>query len=259
MSRLLKSDFFRLFRSKSYYICTAIAVFLFNLGLIAFFIMDKASSKMEGYSSTLPKDGLTLGLYAFGDQDNRIILAIIVGIFITSEFTHGTMKNVISKGFSRIHVYLSKLITMIVAAYMLIFATIITGTIIGSILVGGFGDFSTDILVHILKTVGIELLLYAAFVSLLVFVGMTIRNNAGTISINILGVTIFIPTILQIFEMISKNKIHFTYVDLASNIAIYASLQSQPTEYLRSFLVAVVYFVIATAFGLLAFKKSDVK
>ena len=102
MGKLLRSDFYRLFRSKSFYICTTIVSALLCLSIF----MEKWALKvattqlegMEGLPSTLRfKDGISYGLIAFTGGDIQMFIAIFSAIFITSEFVHGTMKNTISK------------------------------------------------------------------------------------------------------------------------------------------------------------------
>lgn len=259
MSRLLKSDFYRLFRSKSFYICGFISVFLFLLNLTIAYLTNKMLADNNEINSFLAKDGISYGLGAFGNGNLQMILGIITAIFITSEFTHGTMKNVVSKGFSRIQIYFSKLITMIFAVYIMIFATFVTGMIGAIIVTGKVGDFSADNMIHMTKIIGVELILNMALASFLVFIAMVIRNLGGAIAINILGVMSFLPLIFYLLEIAVKNKVKFSYVELLNNIAAYLPLGTIPDNYLRSVIVAIVYFGVTTALGLLAFTKSDVK
>jgi len=257
MSNLLKTDFYRLFRSKSFYICGFIAFALFDLGLILIYLLSNMAA-VNGAEISVAKSGIEFGLNAFPDMDSQIILSIIIGIFITSEFSHGTMKNVVSKGFSRIQIYFSKLITMIAATYMIILVTFLTGTIGASIITGKIGDFSSNSIAKYARTIGIELLLYAALTALLVAVGMLIRNLGGVIAINIVGIIIFIPIILNILQAISNDKIKFMDFTLMSNMSLYV-VNAEPAAYLRTFIVALAYFAVPTALGVFAFVKADVK
>jgi hypothetical protein len=261
MSKLLRSDFYRLFKSKSFYICSVIAFGLFILNLcIAYWASKLATGSEEIYANMLPKDGISFALSAFANGNVQMILAIITGIYITADFAHGTMKNVVSKGFSRIQIYLSKLITMIAAVFIIIAATFIVGAIGATIISGKFGDLSADSVKNIVSVVGIEILLNTALTSLLVFVGMLFRNLGGTIAFNILGVLSFGPLIFSLLEILVKNKIKFTEFSLSNNIMLYIADKSVTgSDYLRSAIVALVFFAISTGLGIFAFQKTDVK
>ncbi len=261
MKNLLRSDFYRLFRSKSFYICTAISMLLMALNIL---LVEWASNLAgeEGVvisENPIFKDGITYGLTAFANGNLEIILGIIIAIFVSAEFSHGTMKNVVSKGFSKINIYLSKLITMVSTTLIMIIATFLTGFICATILSGSMGDFSGDNLAIIFKTIGIEILLNTALVAILVLVPMVIRNIGGAIAINIFGVMTVAPLLFNILQLIARDKIKFTDYSLLNNIAFYFSNTAKGSDYLRSVIVGLVFLVGATALGIFAFKKSDVK
>jgi ABC-2 type transport system permease protein len=94
MKNLLKSDFYRLFKSLSFYICTAVAVLLFGSGI---FLMDWANKIMAAQSNTVVelafKNGLEYAATAFMNSNILMIIAIFTAIFVTAEFAHGTIKN----------------------------------------------------------------------------------------------------------------------------------------------------------------------
>ncbi len=256
MSYLLRSDFYRLIRSKSLYICTLAALALSAINLYTIKWAANMSGDMgQVYASFLPKDGITYGLKAFADGNTQIIIGIITAIFVVAEFSHGTMKNVISKGFSRIQIYLSKLITMIVAVLILLFACFLLSTINATMISGTLGDFSWNSL----KTLGIELLLNMAVTSIFVFVAMAIKNLGGVIAINILGILSFGPLIFTLLEYIFDGKITFTKYSLFNNISFYIQNSATGLDYLRSAIVAIVYLIVTTALGIYIFIKSDIK
>lgn len=260
MSNLLRSDFYRLFRSKSFYVCTVVAMGLIALNI---FLLDWASRVAgEGVNldvSTLYKDGISYGLTAFSNGNVQMILGIIIAIFVTAEFSHGTMKNVVSKGFPKLQIYLTKLISMTVASYIIIIATFVVGTISAIIVTGTLGDLNGEYISKIVKTIGIELLLNTALTALILLVSMVVRNLGAAIAINIIGIMSFGPLIFSILEYVVKGKIKFTEYSLLNNIAFYANNTAKGSDYLRSLIVGLIFLAVSTVLGIYAFKKSDVK
>jgi ABC-2 type transport system permease protein len=188
-----------------------------------------------------------------------MILGIIVGIFVTAEFSHGTMKNSVSKGFIKWKIYIAKFISMIVASYLVILVSILVGTITGSILFGGIGDFTGEAVADIFKMVGIEVLLYTALISFFIIICMVVRNLGGVLAIIILGVLTLEPLIYRVMELISRGNIKFTNYSLLNNIALCNSTEITGSDYLRATIVALAYLTVTLALGIIAFNKSDIK
>lgn len=261
MTNLLRSDFYRLFKSKSLYICTTVALFLTAANILVLYWASQVIGEDNAIFESLPfKDGISYGLSSFSNGNNQMIIAIFTAIFVTAEFSHGTMKNVVSKGFSKVHIYLSKLISMVTATYLILIANLIVGTITASFVLGTAGDFSGAYVGDILKIAGIELLLNAAMAAILVLVAMVIRNLGGVIAVDIVGVMSVGVLIYSVLELLIKSKINFNDYSLFNNIAFYYSNNAaKGTDFLRSAIVALVYLAATTALGIFAFKKSDVK
>ncbi|HWT26709.1 MAG TPA: ABC transporter permease subunit, partial [Mobilitalea sp.] len=187
-------------------------------------------------------------------------ISIFIAIFVTGEFTHGTMKNVVSKGFDKISIYLSKVISMIAATYIMIFVTFIFSFFTATIISGKFGTLTASYFGEIIRMVGIELLLFAALASSFVMISMLVRNIGGVIAINIIGILSFLPMIYQLLELLFKNKIHFTYYELQFNMNIYnTNLSPSLEDIIRSIIVGVAYLAVTTLIGVYFFKKSDIK
>lgn len=261
MRNLVRSDLYRMFKSKSFYICNLVAWFLIAINI---FMLEWANNMLgaenEMYSELPFKDAITYGITSFSNSNMHTILAIFAGIFVCAEFAHGTMKNVVSKGFSKVHIYFSKVITMIVASFITMLSCVVIGTLSATIVMGSVGDFSGEYVLTTLKNMGIELLLIAALTSVLVMVAMVVRNLGGVIAINIVVIVMIAPILFIVLEYLTRKKIKFTEFSIINNLAVYYQNDAMPgTDYLRSAIVAVVFLVATCGLGLLAFKKSDVK
>ena len=266
MKNLLRSDFYRLFRSKSFYICTFVAALLMALNI---FIIDwsiRVTSTLENAAATMPfavnpyTNGISYGMIAFTGGDVHMFIAIFTAIFITAEFSHGTMKNAVSKGFHRVQIYSTKMITMTAAAFLMMFVMFVIGTIAATIVTGTLGDISGVLIGQMLKTIGMEFLLHTSLIAIFVMIAMTIKNIGGVIAIDIIGVITLSGLVYLLLEFLFKNTIHFTKYSLINNIKFYyMNTTATGDDYLRSILVGIAFLVVATALGIFAFIKTDVK
>ncbi len=260
MNNILKSDFYRLFKSKSYYICTIVALLLMVTNIFIYKWQWETFSEQLGMETFPYKDGITYGLTVFSNGNILMIIAIFTAIFVTAEFAHGTMKNAVSKGFSKLQIYLSKLVTMTVAVILILLVNFIVSTIAGVIVIGSLGEFTGEFVAIMFKTIGIELLLNFALTAVLVLIAMVVRNLGGVIAIDIIGVFSLGSLIYIALELLVDGKIKFTQYSLMNNISFYnMNTTAMGSDYLRSTIVAVAFLVITTILGIVAFKKSDVK
>lgn len=261
MGRLLRSEFYRLFKSISFFVCTLIIIVL-SVGSAFLYEWSYRIAQQQGFSGMMPlyEDGISYGLMTFSGGNTLILMAIFITIFVTSEYAHGTMKNTISKGYQRYQIYLSKLITMLVGTSLILIVMFVTGVITGSLIRGSIGDLSGDKFGILLATLGIQLLLHAAFVAVFVMIANTIRNNGGVIAINIVGILIVFPLIFQALDLIFTNKVVLSKYSMQMNITLFGQLtQLQSEAVIRAVLLGAAYLVATTVIGIFAFNKTDVK
>ncbi|MDF2543722.1 MAG: putative rane protein [Herbinix sp.] len=267
MKNLLRSDFYKLFKSKTFYICALVASVL---SAASIFILKWANSVMQSQGvvedpatgaviNVLPyKDGLSFGIAVFSDNTIPLFIGIIISILLSAEFTHGTMKNVVSKGFARHKVYLSKFLTMVTAAVIFMIIVSIVATLSASIALGAFGTLSGTLLLQLIRVWGIEILLVSAFVSVFVMVAMVVRNNGGVIAINIC-LLLFANLVYSLLELIFRHKIPFSDYSLLVNMASMANFQPEGEVIVRAIIVGVCFLAVSLFIGLSMFRKVDVK
>lgn len=266
MLNLLRADFYKLFRAKSFYICAVIAAVLSVLGVVL--LNNSINSELGIDASLLGYDGL----YALitGVSQATLFITIMNSIFVPSEFAHGTIKNIASRGFSRWSIYLSKLIiaAFISVVYILICAT--CSFALGSAM-WGMGEIDRAVFLDVARMLGLFLLAEIAMQSIFVMFGFFIRHTGGTSFTN-LGITILASTlILQVlnFGINSLSKCSeklaaletFDVTDYwpATYFARYLSFDILPSDVTTGIIVCCVYIVVTTALGIFSFYKKDIK
>jgi ABC-2 type transport system permease protein len=203
------------------------------------------------------EDGITNGLSLFNGGNTMLFMAIIISLFVASEYSHGTMKNLVSKGFSKHHIYFSKIITMVTASYILLLLMFLSGTVSGAIVAGQLGAINGNVFMLL----GVQFLLHTAVVSFIVLISNVARNSGGAVAVNVALSMLPVGLLLyQALEMLFRNKIRFTEFSLAYNISIFSPhISIAGSDILRAVIVSVVVFAVTTALGITAFRKMDVK
>ena len=124
MSKLLRSDFRRLFRSKLFYLC------LIPTAVVMVFALFNNLHYLEVMENLeLPLDNLLF----MGTTVVGFPIAIFTSFFVGTEYSDGTMRNKILVGNSRFSIYLSHFITTSVASLAML--------VVGSVFVLFLGVF----------------------------------------------------------------------------------------------------------------------
>lgn len=196
MKSLIRSDFYKLRKAKSFWVCMILAVALavFSVLIMDFSVklMDKVPQQAAQEEAALEESGLNIStdgipmssadlnasnmlLMQFAGT-TTILISIFVSLFVGGEFSHGTIKNLASKNHTRTQIYLSKIIVSVIAAIVmtLLYAVVATG--LGTAL-WGFGKVDSSFVANACKGIGIEFLLVSAFTAVFVMFSMLIRQR----------------------------------------------------------------------------------
>lgn len=254
MSGLLRSDFYKISKMKSFPICLLIAL---ALAVGSIFMLDYTAQFVD--MGTYNASNTMLSTFA---GDSKIFIAIVVSIFAASEFGFGTIKNVASRGFSRVGIYFSKLIGACVIALViqLVYSVAYTGT---ATIMWGFGDVSASFWPETLKIIGLEILLTLAYTSVFVMVSMLIRQSGAAIAINLCITMQFIYLFVQLAQAglhkLFNVEVALSDYLLSTNAASLVNGDVTSEMMTRSLLVGIIYFVVFTLLGLWSFQKRDIK
>ena len=212
---------------------------------------------------------LELGFYGTSLQ---LLVAVFVAIFVAGEFSNGTIKMIVSRGYNRSKVYFAKLISSNIASAIMASVIVAFATVAGTIIWGwhnpekGSTASASDILVFIV----IQLLLNVAITTMFVAIAMMFKNLGASIAITIasysFGSIVFMladavikgiakavdisvskipimPSELWIVQSITNmSKYDFSSKDIGIALGVFAG-----------------YTIIFTAIGQLMFNKKDIK
>lgn len=281
MKHLLKSDFYKLRKARYFWICLILNIVLAAVTVLVLDFTYKVSgdamaAQMAEQQQAMEETGINISmngiptsydelsasgqLVSFFTGNTTLIIAVLISLFVGSEFNYGTIKNIASKNYSRTKIYLSKMITGIAVAvcFTLLFA--LTAFLIASAL-WGFGETSPGFVADTFVSVGLELLLTSAYVSVFVMFSMLIRQNGGSLAANICFLE-FISLAVMLGEVVIKKLLDKTVIlsdyllDTNMN-AIAAGLDK--TVVTRSLCVGIFFFGAALIIGMYDFRRRDIR
>lgn len=274
MTKLFKFEYRRLFRQKSFWIFMAVAAALAFLSLGAFKLIEIATNITSDMKDVDTYFGIGYtGAEAFrnatslGDID--IVIAIVAAIFVCSEYSRGTIKTVVSAGFSRCKIFTAEFLVSMTAAALVFVASSVSAFVFGSIF-WGIGKFNAELWNAVL----LQLLIVLSLTAIIYMFSKAVKKTAAAIAFGI-----FAPQITALLLKIADAAIDSEKFRLSDywlsgclsdvqatsplNMNIFdiingtsANLTSELA--IRVIAVSAVYMAAAFVFGIIIFRRQEI-
>lgn len=251
MSKLLSVDLRRAFMCKRFVIGALIPVLIASIIIYAL-----KTHSGENYVDMLP-----YSIISFIPS----IITIVGGLFISQDFNNNTVRNKIITGHSRTSIYISNLITSVLATVSIYLIYVVFCYGVGGLVVG-FSPFFK--LGFNLKCIGLSICPLITFSVLTVFLTMTLKGIKGTVCSFLLYYAFGMSTLLIYF--IENKDISHLLANINPSLQLdavqeYADSLGELAEGNSNFWpewipgTTIVATILSTFFGVTLFKKSDIK
>lgn len=165
MTRLLRADFSRLWKSKSFIICLIIAALDAPAAIFSAYLNDKEC--VERLGSMILSRG----------TDVMFIASIFTALYLGTDYSNGTLRNKLMIGHTRMGVYSANLITVMAGSFMCAAANWLAMLAAGLIMGGSFG-MSTE---EFLKCTAVYVCAFAALCAVNTLIGMLLAVKSSTV------------------------------------------------------------------------------
>lgn len=266
MLNIIKSDFYKLKKSKAFWICAALCVVFSVLSVVAYQANIQRDLSFQNPADHDYIQALELtkhvsavwGLEQFLPLNfNILIVGVFIAIFVTSEFTYGTMKNTLSRGADRVKVFFSK-VTVCGTAAVIMQVLFLSGLLVAGSIVWGFDPHGISTIGSLLRVLLLQLLVILAYTTLFTFISTAIRSNGGSIATNILCATM-ISTFFSALNMLFGYKIVVNDYWIGGVVSKLATFAPASGDVLHGILVVFAWSIASLLVGIILFKKQDVK
>lgn len=303
MKNLISSEIYKWTKSKAFKVCTIVGIGLAIFSVIMFLILSimmeivnedlaaelgedyETSQEMmiEEYKSMGLSDAeiaMVTGVYdgemmlsmSFSQTDLQLLIAIFIAIFVAGEFSNGTIKMIVSRGYSRAQIYWSKFISGIIAANVMAIIVVVLTTLLGCI-IWGWNDPVTGAAasaIDVLKFLLVQFALNTAITAMFIGCSMMFRNLgisiALTVAVYSFGSVIFVlfdAVIQGVCSAIEYNvdKLPFLPSEawIVQSIANTSTLDLSNHDLTVGLVVSLVYTALFTFIGMWSFIKNDIK
>lgn len=270
MLNLIRMDFYRLFKSKSFYLITGISIVMSIVMMLMFGVYSLALDNLDTgalnadtmalIQSTLPTNfSQYFEIFFFGNYVT-LYLVIFIVIFCNSEFSRGYIKNIASLITPKYMMAFSKLIIIVfmtVLIYALSALVVVCGCAIGNVpmTVDNPGGLVKMLVVGILMNISLS-----AFVMMLFYV---FRKSMPALISGIVYVTmgqLAYSLINLLFKAVFQTeKIDITKFTNLGNMVTHVNTSANTETFVRASIVAAVILAISMAITCLSLNKKDIK
>ena len=281
MLNLIRSDIFKLRKAKYFWILLFINILLavgtvYLLDFTYKLAGDSMEAQLTQEQAALDDAGMNVsveGIPTGHDQlstssqmltffvgNTTLLMAVLISLFVGSEFNNGTVKIIASRNYSRLKIYLSKLFVGILASVLFTLVFVLAATLTATAL-WGFGDVSGSYASQLLLKGALELLLGASYVSLFVMFSFLIRQSGGSLAASICFLE-FTSLVVTLGEMLIHHFLGRTVTlsDYLPDMCMTALTQNPDRNtLLRAALVGVCFLLVPTLIGAANFRKRDIK
>ncbi len=247
MSKLLKFEWRKLWQQKSFYI-------IFSLGLISiilFLILGKVMLNI----SQIKLDPTESMMVVIPNSGFVSLLAIYLALFVCTDYSQHTIKNIYARGYSRSSVYFSKylislFVTFAVAILYIVFAFVLT------LMLGGhIENVSPSLWINLALQFWVLIGLHGLYFG----ISMIFANKTGVcIALNLIGISLLFGFI-SLFLQISRIDFDLSAYELEHILS--SLVGDQPLmrmDIIRILVTSVSYGVIFITAGWLVNRRRDV-
>lgn len=287
MNKLISANFARLFKSGVFRL-----YMIFSVGMSAFLILMRYldyQQNMEYYNKELPPEYHTMdGIVFVGLLYILFAVPVLVGNFVGTEYSDGTIRNKLIVGHKRIDIYIANLIVCTVGVLMGIFLHILINCTVGTALC----DMEVLTVQKILELTLYMIIAFISVTALMVMFTMFVNSKAGaSVTVLIVTMIIFVATLTisnklsqpeyyegrkyfdeETQELVdiereknpdyltgTKRKVYQTIYDVIPVSHIYEAAMNS-TENAGKFAgYDGIILVVTTALGIILFRKKDLK
>lgn len=277
MFNIIKSDLYRLFRSKAFYIVIGIVIIMAIVSVVSMspghIGLSVGSNIDVSDTETLSKISSAKSLGEFRDimksfgtfkLDREVIgqnvnlyymFIVFVVIILTKDFSNKSIKNTLSSAISRKKYYISKLILILgISTLLILFNNYLSYFL--NLAVNG-KEFASSI-GEITKMTVYQLPLLYGIISLLVSIAFITRKTSMFNTISIPFIMVFQLVVITITSMFRIKADWFTNYELQYALV---NLTNNPTNsyILKCSLLGIGYIVIFGLIGYYVFRKAEIK
>ena len=249
MFKLLNFEFRKLIRQKSFYICIAVMLLLLVGSAYTTELMT-AESGIE--DPTL--SGINYLMEAISGSALSAVLAVFIPLFICEDYASGTIRNIITRGFSRLEMFIAKLIAVLAATVLMTAVCLAASYLVGTAFWGA-GEPSLGS--EQIKILLCQLAVIAAYATMFFAISSMLQKVGGSIAICLILPMAAVILLSLADAALAEREIELSGYWIENLGRSLASVEAEAEDIKKALIGAGCYFAASIAFSWLVIMKRE--
>ena len=249
MFKLLNFEFRKLIRQKSFYICIA-AMLALLVGSAYTTELMTAKSGVEDPSLS----GISYLMEAISGSALSAVLAVFIPLFICEDYASGTIRNIITRGFSRLEIFIAKLIAVLAATLLMTAVCLAAAYLVGTAFWGA-GEPSLGS--EQIKILLCQLAVIAAYATMFFAISSMLQKVGGSIAICLILPMAAVILLSLADAALAEREIELSGYWIENLGRSLASVEAEAEDIKKALIGAGCYFAASIAFSWLVIMKRE--
>lgn len=249
MFKLLNFEFRKLIRQKSFYICIA-AMLALLVGSAYTTELMTAKSGVEDPSLS----GINYLMEAISGSALSAVLAVFIPLFICEDYASGTIRNIITRGFSRLEMFIAKLIAVLAATVLMTAVCLAASYLVGTAFWGA-GEPSLGS--EQIKILLCQLAVIAAYATMFFAISSMLQKVGGSIAICLILPMAAVILLSLADAALAEREIELSGYWIENLGRSLASVEAEAEDIKKALIGAGCYFAASIAFSWLVIMKRE--
>lgn len=249
MFKLLNFEFRKLIRQKSFYICIA-AMLALLVGSAYTTELMTAKSGVEDPSLS----GISYLMEAISGSALSAVLAVFIPLFICEDYASGTIRNIVTRGFSRLEIFVAKLIAVLAATVLMTAVCLAAAYLVGTAFWGA-GEPSLGS--EQIKILLCQLAVIAAYATMFFAISSMLQKVGGSIAICLILPMAAVILLSLADAALAEREIELSGYWIENLGRSLASVEAEAEDIKKALIGAGCYFAASIAFSWLVIMKRE--
>lgn len=249
MFKLLNFEFRKLIRQKSFYICIA-AMLALLVGSAYTTELMTAKSGVEDPSLS----GISYLMEAISGSALSAVLAVFIPLFICEDYASGTIRNIITRGFSRLEMFIAKLIAVLAATVLMTAVCLAAAYLVGTAF---WGSGEPSLGSEQIKILLCQLAVIAAYATMFFAISSMLQKVGGSIAICLILPMAAVILLSLADAALAEREIELSGYWIENLGRSLASVEAEAEDIKKALIGAGCYFAASIAFSWLVIMKRE--
>ena len=257
MKDLIKLEFRKLKRQKSFYIILAIMLVMVIISALTYKFLENLTAEMneigEAFGETFSATGESVLLGFLSSANFSLLAAIFVAIVVCDDYGSGIVKNIFSRGYSRADFYFAKLIYLLCTTTVMFVSSFTVAGISGALLFGFSGDVNKTVVL-----ISTQYLACVATVTMYYAICSAIKKLGASIAAGIIAPSVVSLVLSLADTAINSEKFKINDYFITSFTTTLSNISVETSRIIVCAALSVVYAALFIVLGFESCKRVEV-